>query len=156
MPHVALAHDREQSFCRNKFLCPVESMFEHGASADEVDILFGKSVATQIFNERAQPTPLSRSQYDSATSWTSRFGSRCKKHLRDGRAILKPAEPKHYLWVGCSGPPMAAILWSRLDLIILSVLGTKLNSDHLDRRSEFSSLRAFNWSFPRGSWLHGP
>ena len=31
-------------------------MLEHGARADEVDILFRKRVSTQIFNERAQPT----------------------------------------------------------------------------------------------------
>ena len=55
---VALAHDGEQSFCRNHFLRSGESMLEHGARADEVHILLRKRVATQIFNERAQPASL--------------------------------------------------------------------------------------------------
>jgi len=54
---VALAHDGEQSFCRNHFLCSVKSMLQHGARADEVDILFGKRVSAQLFHERAKPVP---------------------------------------------------------------------------------------------------
>jgi hypothetical protein len=57
-------------------------MLDHGALADEVDILLRKRVATQIFNERAEPIPLPRSQYDSATSWNSSFRRGFEKHLK--------------------------------------------------------------------------
>src|SRR5262247_2509796 len=98
MPQVALAHDREQAFCRNHSLGSAESMLEHGASTDEVHILLWKSVAAQILNERSQQISLPSSQYDSASSWNSRFGPRFEKHCRYRRAIIKPAELKQRLY----------------------------------------------------------
>src|SRR5262245_37329048 len=58
MPQVALAHDHEQSFCRNYHCSSTESMLKHVASTYKVYILLGKSVAAQLLNERSQPTSL--------------------------------------------------------------------------------------------------
>jgi len=122
-------------------------MLEHGASTDEVHILLGKSVAAQILHERSEPISLPSSQYDSASSWNSRFRRGFEKHLRERFSNYRAGKAKAVTYISTERrrsrisllPRRCAILAKRL---LEHTVGRQcVECGLVDRRVSIVSLR---------------